>query len=75
MYRLRVVAEAPGSSPICLSGLYPQISAQIRNNLGVKSAIPDRGSLHNPCDLCQKVGIGGKKGVVAAIPIECMSTA
>ena len=34
--------EAPGSSPICLSAKTPQNGPQIRNNSGLKYAIPDR---------------------------------
>jgi hypothetical protein len=45
--------QAPGSSPICLSGKNLQIRPQIRNPIELKSAIVDRDSLRNPRDACQ----------------------
>src|SRR5882762_3131345 len=42
--------QAPGNSPICLSGKISQINPQIRNNMGLKSTIPDRDGSRGPCD-------------------------
>jgi hypothetical protein len=38
---VEIVDEAPGSSPICLSGKNLQIRPQIRNPIELKSAIAD----------------------------------
>jgi hypothetical protein len=42
--------EAPRSSPISLSGKNPQNCPQIRNNLSLKSAIPDKAVMCHSCD-------------------------
>jgi hypothetical protein len=47
--------EAPRSSPISLSGRNPQNRPQIRYNLSLKSAIPDKPITCHRCDLAKCV--------------------
>jgi hypothetical protein len=63
MYVGRV--EAPGSSPICLSGKIPQIGPQIPYNLRLKSPIPDKAAMHVICHICDPT----KKKVTRIIKI------
>jgi hypothetical protein len=54
-------SKAPRSSPISLSGKNPQNRPQIRNNLSLKSAIPDKAVTCHSCDPDKCVTYSQKK--------------